>query len=100
VLRARFAFDENEGGEHRQVEPVVENQRRFQSAVAEEEAAFELRQALAIFGAVNSSHDASSNVQGVAQGAPGVGKCDRRLERASELVVQRRGAHFGLARHG
>ncbi len=69
-----FAFDENERREHRQVEPVVENQRRFQPAVAEEETAADLRQAVAIFGAVNSSHGASSNIRGVAQSAPDAGK--------------------------
>ena len=66
---APLAVGKDEGREHRQVETVVVDQRGLESAVGEEQTAIELRQAVAIFGAVNSSHGRGSSVGGGASGA-------------------------------
>ena len=54
---AALALDEREGREHWQVEAVMKDQRRFESAVGKKESAVELRQAAAIFGVLNICHD-------------------------------------------
>ncbi len=53
--RARFVFQKVEGGEMRQIDAVMKDKRRFQSAIRQEGAARELRQAISVFYHVNVS---------------------------------------------
>ena len=97
---APLAFEQDEGREEGQVETVVVDQRGLESAVGEEQTAIELRQAVAVFGAVNFSHGLGSSIGGGAGGAWMPGKCDRQLAFASELVVQCGYPAFRWAGHG
>ena len=54
---AALALEQREGCEHRQLEALMKDERRFEAAIGEEKSAVELRQAAAIFGVLNIGHD-------------------------------------------
>ncbi len=55
MLPAFGAVEQHEGGEMRQFDSLVENQRRFHAAIGEENAAAPLRKIISVFGHLNIS---------------------------------------------